>query len=160
MFCETQRLRTAKQTEYRSFKLKGTGLDLASKSVQFSDKAEKPTCQMSELSDLSLNISTNPDRSESCNRVQLCETTIVPVYSEIYVKTSSDQALFEARTLIDTSQITNAELERQIVRPQTGAKGHFYASKWNQNSAESGVAPAPHSTPIPTKGNDYFRSKK
>ena len=125
MFCETQRLRTGKQTEYRSFKLKGTDLDLASKSVQFSDKAERPTCQMSELSDLSQNIPTNPDRSESCNRVQLCETTIVPAYSETYVKTSSCQ----------NSQVTNAELERQIARPRTGAKGHFYASKWKNKVA-------------------------
>ena len=152
MFCETRRLRTGKQTEYRSFKLKGAGLDFASKSVHFSDKVERPTCQMLELSDLSQNISTNPDKSESCNRVQLCKTTTVPAYSETYVKTSScqnsshnislsqhsnrysDQGLFVARTLLDTSQITNAKLVRQIALPQTGVKGHFYASKWKNKA--------------------------
>ena len=61
MFCETQRLRTAKQTEYRSSKLK---LDLASTSVQFSDRAEKPTCQILEQSDLSQNIFINPDNRQ------------------------------------------------------------------------------------------------
>ena len=123
MFCETQRLRTGKQTEYRSFKLKGTGLDLASKSVQFSDQGERPTSQMSEL-DLSQNISTNPDRSESCNRVQLCETTTVSAHSETYVITSSCQ----------NSQAANTECERQIFRSQTGVKGHFYASKWKNKA--------------------------
>ena len=85
-------------------------------------------------------------RSESCNRIQLCETTTVPAYSETYDKKYScqnsshsvsllqptnryiDQGLLVARTLLDTlqDQMVNCVLnisDRNVKLKQNTALG-------------------------------------
>ena len=160
MFCETQRFRTTKLTEYRSFKLKGAGLDLASKSVHFSDKVERPTCQILEQTDISQSTFVKPENSQKgAGKIRSFQTKKCTAQGE-----TEQQALElnlpgcnqELETpILNMKNLVDAELFQQKSNLLSFAKSMYCSNESDRNFGIS----KNHEPPLPFDPLEYVTSQ-